>query len=151
MLASPEEALAAIARHARLPALRFGADRICTIDIGQDLWVEIEDKADEATIRFHAVLGYAGDLGVNALHFLLEANFNGTGTGRAALSINPANDDLTLGQAVDPRHFIADGFYSEFETFVRAALFWREQVGDLPADTVTDDIVDTDETINLRL
>ena len=151
MLASPEEALAAIARHAKVPGLAFGSDRICSVDLGKDLWIEIEDKAEDATIRFHAALGYAGDLGVNALHFLLEANFNGNRTGRAALAINPASDDVTLGQAVDPRHFTADTFFAEFETFARVALFWHGQLRDLPKDSVADDIVDTDETINLRL
>lgn len=151
MLTSPEEALAAIARHTRLPGLSFSSDRICTLNVGDDLSIEIEDKADDATIRFNATLGYAGDLGIEALHFLLSANFNGRGTGRAALAINPANDDLTIGQAIDPRHFTAEGFFAQFETFVRAALLWQEQVRDLPEDTVAEDIVDTHETVNLRL
>ncbi len=151
MLTSADEALQSIARKIGLPNLRFDTDRICVLDVGDTLTLEIEDKASDATVRFNAAIGYAGDFGSTALRLLLSANFNGDGTGKAALAINPASGDLVLGQVLDPRHHTADSLHAELELFVRRALFWQDRAQTLPADVEVDAVPDTDETINFRL
>ncbi len=119
------EALTALGAKVGLKGLAFDRDKVCQLVVGDDLEVELEEMAD-GTLRLNANVRDLADADAAVMRELLVANFNGEGTGRAALAINPASAEIVLTQAVEPRRHDADSFVAEVELFVRYAAFWQE-------------------------
>ena len=59
---------------------------------------------------------------------LLTANYNGEGTGAAALGVDTETDEVILGQAIDVAGLDADAFLETVETFVKYLTYWTEQL-----------------------
>lgn len=152
MLASGKEALTAFGKAAGLGALTFGHDGICQVGIGENLIVEIEEDANDGTIRLNAPLRPVGDADFSVLATLLEANFNGDGTGLAALAINYASGDIVLCQAIEPKRHDAKSFVAEMDRFIRTAQFWLDRAAMLrPTLRDTADTPADVDSITLRL
>ena len=69
---------------------------------------------------------------------LLTANYNGEGTGAAALALDAETDEVILGQAIDVAGLDADGFLETVETFVKYLTYWTEHLPTLVPSTSAD-------------
>lgn len=134
MLKSTDEALAAFGKTIGMPRLAFAPDNTCTLDVGDSLVLELETMSDKGLIRLNAAIRELGDADFEVLHFLLVSNFNGTGTGKAALAINRASGELVLGQPVECLLHSAESFCATVDEFVRYALFWQSHAATLKPD-----------------
>ena len=153
MFATATEALAALGEKLGMPRLQFGADRICTLEIGGKIDLEIEDRADAALLQLNAILRVVGDADASVYHALLTANFNGQGTGKAALSINPASGEIVLTQAIDPKLHSNQSLFDEVDQFTRYALFWADHAQSLkpaPRVSIRETVADASE-VTFRL
>lgn len=151
MLATAEEALAAFASSQGLGRLVFPADRICSLAFNDSLVIEIEDRADDSTIRLNSPLRPLGNADMDVLLVLLAANFNGAGTGKASLAFNRASGDIVLTQGIDYRRHSAASFVEEMTTFLRYAQFWEGHAATLEPETIAEAQMPGTDTINIRL
>ena len=151
MLSTADEALAAFGSSKGLGQLAFNTDRICSVEFDKSLVVEIEDRPDDATIRLNSPLRPLGDADMDVLLQLLAANFNGSGTGKAALAFNMASGDIVLTQGIEYRHHSAASFIAELDRFLRIAVFWEGHAATLQPDATAEAPAFGDDMINIRL
>lgn len=152
MLASATEALDTLAKATGLGKLSFGTNRICRLDVGDTVELEIEDRAADGILRLNAAVRVVGDADFSVLRALLAANFNGEGTGKAALAINTASGEIALTQPVELLRHDAASFCAEVETFIRYVLFWQSHAGVMRPEPVASTLPQEAEgMVNLRL
>ena len=132
-LRNAKEALDALAAKIGLPGLKFGKDNACELIVGEDLEIQIEDMGEGGVIRLNAAVRDMAGTDAAVLRDLLTANFNGMGTGKAALSVNPATSEIVLTQPVEATRHDAASLVAEVELFVRYAAFWREHAAGMSA------------------
>ena len=63
-----------------------------------------------------------------ALRLLLQANFNGQGTGANSIGIDHVSGEVVLGRTVDVSTLGPDGLLKPVREFARYLLYWRRNL-----------------------
>ena len=104
MLQDNTQALQALAATLNIP-LSFNAYGVCDVVMNGDALITLEGDPQSTTLRINAVVGVLPEAdSPQALRLLLQANFNGQGTGANSLGIDHVSDEVVLGRTVDVIH-----------------------------------------------
>lgn len=150
MLTSPTEALDALARHSGSPGLSFDADGLCRFEVGKLLEAEIRALPQSEMVRLTVSMRVLGDADRSVLYRLLQANFIGQGTGKAAFCIDPGAGEILLTQAIHIRSHTAPSFVAEVESYLRHVLAWEDEITRL-RPVATDAPAPDDAFVTFRL
>jgi len=109
--------------------LAFDDEGICEMVVDDDTTVTLEGDPDGTTMRVNGIVGDLPDAdSADALRLLLEANFNGQGTGAAALGIDHVTSEIVLGRSVDVSVLGPGGLEQALTEFVNYLSFWRKNL-----------------------
>lgn len=110
-------------------ALEISAEEACELVIGDDLSVLISGDPDGSRLQFSGTISSFPDGDrASVATALLKANYNGQGTGAAALALDPLTDDVVLTRAFD----VAGGDLTKaIEEFANYLEFWRSRIDSL--------------------
>ncbi|HVJ87830.1 MAG TPA: type III secretion system chaperone [Caulifigura sp.] len=109
--------------------LEISAGEACELVIGDDLSVLISGDPDATRLQLSGTVSSfpVGDR-ASVATALLKANYNGQGTGAAALSLDPLTEDVVLTRAFD----VAGGnLTAAVEEFANYLEFWRSRIDSL--------------------
>ena len=82
--------------------LSMNADGVCDLMMNGDALITLEGDPQSTTPRINAVVGVLPEAdSPQALRLLLQANFNGQGTGANSLAIDHVSNEVVLGRKVD--------------------------------------------------
>ena len=94
-----------------------------------DALITLEGDPQSTTLRINAVVGVLPEAdSPQALRLLLQANFNGQGTGANSLSIDHVSNEVVLGRTVDVTTLGPDGLVKPVREFARYLLYWRRNL-----------------------
>lgn len=114
--------------------LAFNSENTCELVLDDETVVTLEGEPEGTSLRIN---GLVGDLAepdsAEALRLLLQANYNGQGTGGAALGIDPVGGDVVLGRVVDVSGFGPDDLETVLTEFANYLAFWRDNLNRLTA------------------
>lgn len=124
---SAKDALSAFGSSIGLPDIKFNDDKICALIVGDDLEVWFEDTGNNANMRLNCIVRENVVSDASVLSQLMKANYNGEGTGCAALALNPITSELVLSQGIDVIAESEDSFKEKVDLFVKYAAFWSDE------------------------
>ena len=123
-----------LARHLGI-ALSFNRDGVCEIIVDGNASITLEGDPQDLSLRINGVVGHLPDPHEpGALRLLLQANFNGQGTGEASLGLDHVSDAVVLGRAVRMDELGHDGLAPVLEAFANELAHWREHLPRLIRD-----------------
>ncbi len=119
--------------------LELGSDEAAELIVGEDLSILISGDPDGSRLRFTGVVATfpEGDA-ASAARTLLKANYDGQGTGAAALALDPVSEDVVLTRAFDVANQAADGLSAAVEEFANYLEFWQSRLDSLVAGPAAD-------------
>jgi len=127
-----------LARHLGI-ALSFNGDGVCELVVDGEASITLEGDPQDTTLRINGVVGHLPDPHEpGALRLLLQANFNGQGTGEASLGLDHVSDAVVLGRAVRMDELGHDGLAPVLEAFANQFAHWRERLPRLIRDAGAD-------------
>jgi len=122
------QALQALAATLNIP-LSFNAHGVCDVVMNGDALITLEGEPQGTTLRINAVVGALPESdSPQALRLLLQANFNGQGTGANSLAIDHVSGEVVLGRTVDVTTLGPDGLVKPVREFARYLLYWRRNL-----------------------
>ena len=128
MLQDNTQALQALASTLSIP-LSFNAYGVCDVVMNGDALITLEGDPQSTTLRINAVVGVLPEAdSPQALRLLLQANFNGQGTGANSLAIDHVSGEVVLGRTVDVTTLGHDGLLQPVREFARYLLYWRRNL-----------------------
>ncbi len=142
-------ALQSLAVTLQIP-LSFNEDGVCRLAAEHDAAVTLEGSPDARQLRINGIVGSLNDEhGVDSLRLLLEANFNGQGTGACALAVDGFTGDVVLGRGVDVGTLGHEGLEPVLAEFLDYLAFWSAHLGQLT--TATADTVAQPDAASMRV
>lgn len=107
-------------------SLELTEGEACELIIGEDLSVLISGEPSGSRLRLAGVVASFpdGDRGSIATT-LLKANYNGQGTGAAAIALDPISEDVILTRTVNASEA---GLTAAVEEFANYLDFWRNML-----------------------
>ncbi|HVJ69047.1 MAG TPA: type III secretion system chaperone [Caulifigura sp.] len=107
-------------------SLELADGEACELIVGDDLSILISGDPNGTQLRLMGVVASFpdGDRSLIATT-LLKANYNGQGTGPAALALDPLTEDVVLTRAIDAA---ASNITSSIEEFANYLDFWRTRL-----------------------
>jgi len=136
----PHDNAAAVERLARYLGiiLSFNRDGVCELIIDGNVSITLEGDPHGTSLRVNGVVGHLPDPHEpGALRGLLQANFNGQGTGDASLGLDHVSDAVVLGRTVRTDELGHDGLAPVLEAFANEFAHWREHLPRLIRDAGT--------------
>jgi hypothetical protein len=128
MLQDNNQALQSLAATLNIP-LSFNADGVCDLVMNGDALITLEGDPQSTALRINAVVGVLPEAdSPQALRLLLQANFNGQGTGANSLAIDHVSNEVVLGRRVDVSTLGPDGLLKPVREFARYLLYWRRNL-----------------------
>jgi len=129
MLNDNTAALRALATALKIP-LAFNEDGVCDLVLNGDALVTFEGDPQDTTMRINGVVGILPDpQDPQALQLLLQANFNGQGTGPCSLGLDHVSGEVVLGLRMDVTTLGETGLEPVVGEFANYLIYWR---GNLP-------------------
>lgn len=122
---------AAIARLAQENGIQltFNDEGVCTIVIDADAVVRLDGEPQGTRLRISAAVGRLPDpRNAHALRVLLQANFQGQGTGDAALGLDHISDEVVLGCGVKVDELGPRDLAPALEAFAAQLAYWRDNL-----------------------
>lgn len=133
-----EEAIARFGDKIGIPDLAFSSENICALTINGEIEVFFQVREFQShVVRINSKLADLKDISGELFRDLLMANYNGIGTGEAALAINDQTAEIMLTQPLNVERLTSDGFLEAVNTFVKYTLFWRAELPELQKQTAT--------------
>lgn len=118
--------------------LAFNDEGVCAIVIDGDSVVRFEGEPQGTRLRISATVGHLPDpRNAHALRVLLQANFQGQGTGDAALSLDHVSDEVVLGCGVKVDELGPRGLAPTLEAFATQLAYWRDNLLRLTSEPST--------------
>ncbi len=109
--------------------MSFNEDGVCDLVLNGDVVDHPRRRSQGTTLRINAVVGVLPEPdSPEAMRLLLQANFNGQGTGANSLGIDHVSDEVVLGRAVDVSTLGADGLSTPLREFAAYVLYWRRNL-----------------------
>ena len=109
--------------------LSFNADGVCDVVMNGDALITLEGDPQSTTLRINAVVGVLPEAdSPQALRLLLQANFNGQGTGVNSLGIDHVSDEVVLGRSGGRDHAGPRRPGTTVREFARYLLYWRRNL-----------------------
>ena len=128
MLQDNTQALQALAAMLNIP-LSFNDYGVCNVVMNGDALITLECDPQGTTLRLNAVVGVLPEAdSPQALRLLLQANFNGQGTGPNSLALDHVSGEVVLGRTVDVSTLGPDGLLQPFREFASYLLYWRRNL-----------------------
>lgn len=125
------EALEAIARMLNL-SLSFNSDGVCDLILDDGSVITLEGDPNGTTLRLNGVVGDLPDPeSAQALRLLLQANFNGQGTGASSLGLDHVSGEVVLGRSVDVSSLGSDGLVPVLSEFANHLVHWIDRLPSL--------------------
>ena len=104
-------------------------DGVCDLVLDGDVLVTLEGHPEATTLHINGVVGPLPDLqSPQALRLLLQANFNGQGTGSCSLGLDHVSDEVVLGRKVDVTTLGEAGLEPVVGEFANYLLYWRDNL-----------------------
>ncbi len=115
-----------------LPDLKLDAENICslTVDGEIEVFFQVLDFSTNV-VRLNSRLASLNNVPKSLYLHLLEANYNGMGTGHAALSINQRSSEVLLTQAIQVDKLSVEEFAETVKLFVKYTSFWVHELVEL--------------------
>ncbi|AEV39759.1 Tir chaperone (plasmid) [Pseudovibrio sp. FO-BEG1] len=115
-----------------LSDLKLDSENICslTVDGEIEVFFQVLDFKTNV-IRLNSKLANLNSVPKSLYQHLLEANYNGIGTGAAALSINLRSSEVLLTQAIQADKLSAEEFADTVKLFVKYTSFWVQELVEL--------------------
>lgn len=130
-------AIERLARHLGI-TLSFNGDGVCELIVDGDASITLEGDPHDMALRINGVVGHLPDPHEpGALRLLLQANFNGQGTGDASLGLDHVSDAVVLGRTVWMDELGHDGLAPVLEAFANEFAHWRNHLPRLIRDANT--------------
>lgn len=115
-----------------LPDLKLDSENICSLVVEDEIEVFFEVlDFNSNVIRLNSPLADLNSVPESLYKLLLEANYNGIGTGAAALSIDPHSSEVLLTQPVQADKISANEFEEAVKLFVKYTSFWLQELVEL--------------------
>lgn len=128
MLHDNTAALEALACALKIP-LALNDDGVCDLLLNGDALVTFEGSPQETTMRINGVVGDLPDpRSPQALRLLLQANFNGQGTGACSLGLDHVTGEVVLGRSVDVTTLGEAGLEPVVGEFANYLIYWRDNL-----------------------
>jgi hypothetical protein len=127
----PHDNAAALAQLGREHAieLAFDAEGVCTVLLDEDAVLRLEGDPQGSRLRISATVGrLPNSRSAHALRVLLQANFQGQGTGAASLGLDHVSDEVVLGCEVAVDELGPRGLEPTLEAFAVRLSYWRENL-----------------------
>lgn len=110
-------------------ALTFNDDDVCDLVLNGDSLVTLEGNPQGTTLRINGVVGNLPDpQAPQALRLLLQANFNGQGTGPCSLGLDHVSGEVVLGRGVDVTTLGEAGLEPAVGEFANYLIYWRDNL-----------------------
>jgi hypothetical protein len=110
--------------------LELSAGEAAELIVGDDLSLLISGDPDGQRLRLMGtVASFPDGDAAEVARTLLKANYNGQGTGGAAIALDPVTDDVVLTRAVDVTGLGPDGLRAAVEEFANYMEFWQSRIG----------------------
>lgn len=131
-----EEAIARFGEKIGIPDLTFSSENICALTINDEIEVFFQVREFQAhVVRINSKLADLKDVSSELFRDLLMANYNGNGTGEAALAINDQTAEVMLTQPLNVERLSTDDFLEAVNTFVKYTIFWKAELPELQKQT----------------
>ncbi len=128
MLNDNTAALHGLATALKIP-LAFNNDGVCDLVLNGDALVTFEGDPQDATMCINGVVGTLPDpQEPQALQLLLQANFNGQGTGACSLGLDHVSGEVVLGLRVDVTTLGEAGLQPAVGEFANYLIYWRNNL-----------------------
>jgi len=109
--------------------LEFNEDNICDLILDGEGVVTFEGDPQATTLHINGVVGSLADpQSPQALRLLLQANFNGQGTGSCSLGLDHVSDEVVLGRKVDVTTLGEAGLEPVVGEFANYLIYWRDNL-----------------------
>ena len=109
--------------------LCFNDEGVCAILIDGDAVVRLEGEPRGTGLRLSAAVGSLPDPhDPHALRVLLQANFQGQGTGQASLGLDHVSDEVVLGWGLKVDELGPRGLSPALEAFAVQLAYWRHNL-----------------------
>jgi hypothetical protein len=119
-------------------SLTFNDDHVCDLLLDGDALVTLEGDPQGTTLQLNGVIGPLPDpQSPQGLRLLLQANFNGQGTGSCNLGLDHVSDEVVLGRQVDVTTLGEAGLEPVVGEFANYLLYWRANLQRLIAEEST--------------
>jgi hypothetical protein len=110
-------------------ALTFNEDDVCDLVLNGDALVTLEGDPQGTTLRINGVVGTLPDpQAPQALQLLLQANFNGQGTGPCSLGLDHVSGEVVLGLRVDVTTLGETGLQPVVGELANYLIYWRDNL-----------------------
>ncbi|KZK91162.1 Tir chaperone protein (CesT) [Pseudovibrio sp. Ad5] len=115
-----------------LPDLKLDTENICSLTVDGEIEVFFQVLDFNANVvRLNSRLASLNNVPKSLYLHLLEANYNGMGTGHAALSINQRSSEVLLTQAIQVDNLSVEEFAETVKLFVKYTSFWVHELVEL--------------------
>lgn len=115
-----------------VPDLKLDSENICSLVVDDEIEVffQVLDFKSNV-IRLNSPVADLSDVQNSVHELLLEANYNGIGTGAAALSIDPHTSEVLLTQPLQVDKLSENEFEEAVTMFVKYTSFWVQELADV--------------------
>lgn len=115
-----------------VPDLKLDSENICSLVVDDEIEVffQVLDFKSNV-IRLNSPVADLSDVQNSVHELLLEANYNGIGTGAAALSIDPHTSEVLLTQPLQVDKLSENEFEEAVTMFVKYTSFWVQELADI--------------------
>ncbi len=151
MIKDVKEAIQQFGEKVGIADLALDDQQLCELTVGDGLDVFFQGTESETELRLNGRVGFLPGDDTATLMGLLTANYNGEGTGAAALGVDTETDEVILGQAIDVAGLDADAFLETVETFVKYLTYWTEQLPTLGSPVSADRPAESELAIMTRV
>ena len=122
------DAIQALAAGVNTP-LAFDDEGVCDLVLDGDAIVTLEGDPQGTTLQINGVVGTLPDpQEPQALQLLLQANFNGQGTGACSLGLDHVSGEVVLGLRVDVTTLGEAGLAPVVGEFANYLIYWRDNL-----------------------